>query len=636
MKKWSSCEHETGEVMKRLLTTLVILLVVIVTGLTVLVMLVNPNDFRGYIVEQVQKKSGYQLVLQDDLRWHVWPKLSILTGEVSLTARNAKVPTIVAENMRLDVELLPLLSHQLSVKEVMVKGAILRFTPDSQPQKQTEAPIAPENDTHYPIVAGSQAWKLDIARIKVADSLLIWQTNEHSQLNVRDLNLLLERSDQDHVSLNLRSKINKNQQELSFELNSLVDISDYPQQLSADIHSFEYQLKGIGLPSSGIQGTGSAKVKYQAVPESISLQDMALTMNDGNELKGDITAILQDKPQYSINLSSPKFNLDNILGWDALPKNTPQAKHDYRVENNSLKPVIATSVSALSNYDLTFLQGIDVDISFTADKFIYQGMGIDHFGLQAINHSGLAEITTLSGNVFGGYFALPTSIDATVIPAKLHTKPLLQGIEIQPLLTALALPSIFSGQLNVDGDLLGEGYDEYAISHYWQGDLNIDLKDARLEGLNIPQLIQQSFARATDKVSQPTNTDDFTEAKSMSVKAQLENGEIKINELAANSGMFNIKGQGKANLLKQNTDVSLWVQLTNGWGTQNEFVRRLAQLKIPLRVYGDWDNLQYVLNVEPMLRDELQRKVNKSIKDWLENNSDNENIKALDDLLNKK
>ncbi|MDC9604646.1 outer membrane assembly protein AsmA [Xenorhabdus griffiniae] len=618
--------------MKRLLTTLIILLVVIVAGLTALVMLVNPNDFRGYIIKQVQKKSGYQLVLQDDLRWHVWPKLSILTGEISLTAENAKVPTIVAENMRLDVELLPLLSHQLSVKEVMLKGAVLRFTPDSQPQKQPEAPIAPESDMHYPGVTGSQAWKLDIARIRLVDSLLIWQTNAHAQLNVRDLNLLLERGDQDHVNLNLRSKINKNQQELSFELNSSVDISDYPQQLSADIHSFEYQLQGVGLPSAGIQGTGSSIVKYQAAPESIALQKIALTMNDGSELKGNITAVLQDKPQYAINLSSAKFNLDNLLGWDALPKNTPQAKHDYRIENNSLKPVIATSVSPLSNYDLSFLQGFNADISLAADKFIYQGMDIDHFGLQAINNSGLAKITKLSGNVFGGHFALPTSIDATVIPAKLHTKLFLQRIEIQSLLTALALPSIFSGQLNVDGDLLGEGYDEYAISHYWQGDLNIDLKNARLEGLNIPQLIQQSFARATDQVGQPTNTNDFTEAKNMSVKAQLEHGEVKISELVANSGIFNIKGQGKANLLKQNTDVSLWVQLTNGWGKQNEFVRRLAQLKIPLRVYGDWNNLQYALNVEPMLRDELQQKA----KSWLENNSNNENIKALEDLLKKK
>lgn len=49
--------------MKRFLTTLIILLVVIVAGLTTLVMLVNPNDFRHYIVEQVEKKVVISLNL---------------------------------------------------------------------------------------------------------------------------------------------------------------------------------------------------------------------------------------------------------------------------------------------------------------------------------------------------------------------------------------------------------------------------------------------------------------------------------------------------------------------------------------------------------------------------------------------
>ncbi|MBD2793696.1 outer membrane assembly protein AsmA [Xenorhabdus szentirmaii] len=603
--------------MKRLLTTLIILLLVIVAGLTALVVLINPNDFRGYIVQQVQKKSGYQLVLQDDLRWHVWPKLSILTGQVSLTAQDAKKPAIVAENMRLDVELLPLLSHQLAVKEVMLKGAVLRLTPDSQPQKEAEMPIAPENDGHYPTAGGNQAWKLDIAKIRVEDSLLIWQLNDHSQLNVRDIDLLLERSGQNDVNIHLHSKINKNQQELAFDLKGNLDISGYPQRLLADINTLEYQLQGVGLPPAGIKGTGHATMKYQASPQSISLQKIALTTNNESELKGDVVVSLKDKPQYFIKLASSKLDLDNLFGWDVLPDNNPQGKNDYRVENNSLKPVIATSVSPLSNYDLTFLQGFDADISLTADKLIYQGMNIDHFDLEAVNKDGITKTSKLTGNVFGGYFELPTVINATVTPAIFHAKPRLQQVEIKPLLTALALPSIFSGQLNIDGDLSGEGYDEYAISHYWRGDLNIDLENTRMEGLNISQLIRQSFSRITDQVSLPENADNFTEAKKMSVSGKLERGEFNINKLAATSGVLNIQGQGKVNLLKQNIDVALWVQLTQGWGKQNEFVHRLAQLKIPLRFYGGWDNLQYTLNVESVLRDELQQKAKKSIKDWL-------------------
>lgn len=107
--------------MRRLLTTLAILLVVVVAGMSALVLLVNPNDFRGYMVKKVEQKSGYQLTLEGDLRWHIWPQLSILAGRMTLTAPGAKAPVVSAENMRLDVKLLPLLSHQLFVKQVMLK-----------------------------------------------------------------------------------------------------------------------------------------------------------------------------------------------------------------------------------------------------------------------------------------------------------------------------------------------------------------------------------------------------------------------------------------------------------------------------------------------------------------------------------
>jgi AsmA protein len=118
--------------MRRILTTLMILLAVIVAGLTSLVLLVNPNDFRAYMVHEVAERSGYQLELDGPLRWHVWPQLSILSGRMTLTARGAEEPVIRADNMRLDVALLPLLSHQLQVKQVMLKGAVIQLTPKTE------------------------------------------------------------------------------------------------------------------------------------------------------------------------------------------------------------------------------------------------------------------------------------------------------------------------------------------------------------------------------------------------------------------------------------------------------------------------------------------------------------------------
>ena len=141
--------------MRRLITTLAILLVVVVAGMTALVLLVNPNDFRTYMVQQVKQRSGYQLEVSGDLRWHVWPQLSILAGRMSLTAPGASQPMVTADNMRLDVNLWPLLSHQLSVSQVMLKNAIIRATPDSAVQKPQGAPIEPGDSE--PAIAASNA-----------------------------------------------------------------------------------------------------------------------------------------------------------------------------------------------------------------------------------------------------------------------------------------------------------------------------------------------------------------------------------------------------------------------------------------------------------------------------------------------
>lgn len=157
--------------MRRILTTLMILLAVVVAGLTALVLLVNPNDFRAYMVHKVAERSGYQLELDGPLRWHVWPQLSILSGRMTLTAPGAAEPVVRADNMRLDVALMPLISHQLQVKQVMLKGAVIQLTPKTEAVRGQDAPVVP-HDNPLPLVAEDSGWSYDVRQLQVVDSVL--------------------------------------------------------------------------------------------------------------------------------------------------------------------------------------------------------------------------------------------------------------------------------------------------------------------------------------------------------------------------------------------------------------------------------------------------------------------------------
>jgi AsmA protein len=66
---------------------------------------------------------------------------------MTLTARGAEEPVIRADNMRLDVALLPLLSHQLQVKQVMLKGAVIQLTPKTEAVRDSSAPVVPHDNT---------------------------------------------------------------------------------------------------------------------------------------------------------------------------------------------------------------------------------------------------------------------------------------------------------------------------------------------------------------------------------------------------------------------------------------------------------------------------------------------------------
>ena len=138
--------------------------------------------YRDYMVKQVAARSGYQLQLDGPLRWHVWPQLSILSGRMSLTAQGASQPLVRADNMRLDVALLPLLSHQLSVKQVMLKGAVIQLTPQTEAVRSEDAPVAPRDNT-LPDLSDDRGYHLLLIRNRINTLINNYKTDYSEALS---------------------------------------------------------------------------------------------------------------------------------------------------------------------------------------------------------------------------------------------------------------------------------------------------------------------------------------------------------------------------------------------------------------------------------------------------------------------
>ncbi|CAM3270702.1 MULTISPECIES: outer membrane assembly protein AsmA [Yersinia] len=614
--------------MRRLLTTLAILLVVLVAGMSALVLLVNPNDFRAYMVKQVEKNNGYRLALEGDMRWHVWPRLSIISGRMSLTAPGADAPVVSAENMRLDVKLWPLLSHQLAVKQVMLKGAVVRLTPDSEARLQPDAPVAPAGNAP---VTESTSWKLDIDKVQVADSLLIWQ-RDADQINVRDINLLLEQGPQRQVKVNLSSRVNRNQRDLTFSLDADVDMQNYPQHMGAKISQFTYKLDGADVPVGGIAGQGSLVATYQQNNQQVSIEQLNVSANN-NVLTGSVQARLGFIPHYDLDLKSDSLNLDQLFGWQAKSADTSSSASSSK-PLVAAAPVIASQETDVGR-DLQGLRDFTAKLALTATNLVYRGISVNQFNVLADNQQGKLSVSRLSGQALKGEFSFPGTLDVTGKRLLIAVEPTINHVDLGPVLQAAELPLVLTGQFSMTGQLSGEGFGVESFSRRWNGDAKLSMANAQLHGINIQQLIQQAVTRSTSDVTAAERLERYTEVSRLQTQLALNKGLLKVSELNADSALISLKGNGSLNLPGQQADMNLAVRVIQGWNGQDKLVKTLQNTDIPLRIYGPWASLKYQLDVEQLLRKELQQRAKSALNEWAERNKDKRNGQDLKKLLDK-
>jgi AsmA protein len=616
--------------MRRVLTTLMILLVVLVAGLSALVIMVNPNDFRAYMVRQVEARSGYQLQLDGPLRWHVWPQLSILSGRITLTAPGASQPVVKADNMRLDVGLLPLLSHQLQVKQVMLKGAVIQLTPQTRAVEQKDAPIAPKENT-LPQVAEDRGWSWDIARLQVADSVLVLQHEGDEQVTVRDIRLQMDQDSQHQAALEFSGRVNRDQRDLSLSLKAKVDASDYPRNISAAISDLNWQLQGGDVPPQGISGQGSLAAQWQGDRQRVTISNVQLTAND-SAFSGKGSVSLVGKPQWALDLQFDRLNLDNLLVVNDTPiTNTSTSQQGQKLQARLPRPVIASSTV---QPEYTSLRDYSADVSLTAKSIQWRGMHFENVDGQFTNEAGLLSISTLKGKMGEGDISLPGTLDVRNDTSKAWFQPRLDNIEIGTILKAFNYPISLSGKLSLAGDFSGSRIDADDFRRHWQGDAHVDIKDSRMEGLNFQQLIQQAVARSSD-IDVQQNYDNATRLDSFSTALSLNEGMMTMTDMRGTSSLLSLSGEGELDLEKERCDARFMVRVLDGWKGDGKLVEYLKNTSVPLTVYGDWQSLNYSLQVDQILRKHLQDEAKRRLNEWADRNKDSQNGKDVKKLLDK-
>ena len=111
--------------MKRLIYTLLILIILVPAGVAVfLLYFFDPNDYRGQIESGFNKATGRTMQISGDLGMTLFPRIGISTG--GITVSNAEgfgdAPFASIESSSVSLALLPLLSGDIEMDKLMLDG----------------------------------------------------------------------------------------------------------------------------------------------------------------------------------------------------------------------------------------------------------------------------------------------------------------------------------------------------------------------------------------------------------------------------------------------------------------------------------------------------------------------------------
>jgi AsmA protein len=389
----------------------------IVIALVLVVVFVDPNDYRDDIEKMVEQKTGRELTLSGDLKLSVFPWIALETGPASLGEAPGfgPEPFVSIKEAHVGVRLLPLLRGKVEVGSVRLDGARIRLITDESGRdnwadlgksETQQAPQAASGATEIPTIAG----------LEISDAAVVMENRkEKSRREVREFHLKTGRLasgetfplalefvlDQDRslivkvrLAADVTADLERNAHRLAEpKIDLTVSGQGYPadgvpvevraKSLDADVGKELYRLDGLaikttwksdGLPAAGVPVAFTAK----DCNVNLASQTLELAGLDADAAGAHVTGSLTGAEILDAPALQGSLKLEPISLRDWLPKLGIAAPKT--ADANVLK-----QLSFTGNVKLTKSTAEIGDIVLKLDDTTLRGMlGVADFAAKAL------------------------------------------------------------------------------------------------------------------------------------------------------------------------------------------------------------------------------------------------------------
>lgn len=320
---------------KHLLVVIAVVVVVFIAAVLLLVTLVDPNDYKQLIVEEVHKATGRELTLEGDIELSLFPWLGLSLGAAQLSNAEGfgETPFAGIDEAQVRVALLPLFGGEVQADTVRLIGLKVNLSRNKQGvsnwddliAKGEEKPEPPPQPSEPPAQEKSPL-ALAIGGIVVRQASLHWQDAQSgTDIKIDPFNMetgALAVAQPFDLNIDFRALNRAPALEVNAKLSSRINLD--PDRKRYRVGNLELALNAQGepLPNGKMEASLSAEVETDLENQVARIAPLSLAVLS-LRLDGQLEATqLLNATQIKGQLSSKDFSIRKLL--EQLGKAPPQ------------------------------------------------------------------------------------------------------------------------------------------------------------------------------------------------------------------------------------------------------------------------------------------------------------------------
>lgn len=625
----------------------------LILTITLLLVLVDPNDYKSEIEAQVKNNLNRDLHIIGDIGWTFYPQLGISSGNVELDNLTgfSKPHLVKIEKVSLGINILPLLKGEISLSELTLDGFEFTLLTDASGRSNLEN-IGAEKTSTVPSTTTSTSTSTQSKSTTQAEQHF-FKINKTQLAGININNVIIEVEDLQEGSyqkisineiklgqfaLNKETKLTINSAVIIDDLQAQIKLhtqllikSDFStiklnnlqldtlltgpillngqltSQLKTDIivalEGKEITLSGLdintvisadNLPNKKITTQLNADVTYQLDKQYASIKGLNLKV-DHIELRGELSVQTGDITKIRYDLVANEWDLNHFL--------TPTTTQK---EVNS-ETATASQEATEAEPDLSFLHGLDID-----GKLKIAGVKIDKINLGEINthliiNQGKAQLKPLTAQLYQGLLTFNGEVDESKGHNKYQLATTLKDVQIHQLLIDATDIDLLSGTTSFDFKGQGQGLTVTKIKQSIVGKGNFKLLDGELYGVNIPQEIRALKAKLSGKKAPTADNIKKTDFASLTGQFSINTGLVNNQKLLMLSPVIRLDGSGLIHIIKETLDYKLSISPLSKSKAETDYLD-LSGLTIPMLIKGSFSDPKISLDTNSALKEQLKLK----------------------------